>query len=108
MKLLDAVTSTSTPTNGWNVVEVRGQLPQMLGRTFQAYMTGSGAVSATVVVEVTNDRAANQWLTLGTISLSGTTTATDGFASYASWLYVRARLTAVSGTSAAVSCVMGV
>ncbi len=40
-------------------------------QSYQATVTGSGAVSATVAIEVTNDDKQN-WLTLGTITLSGT------------------------------------
>ena len=76
--------------------------------TFQAIVTGTGAVTATVNIEVSND--GSNWLStaLGTISLSGTTTANDGFTSSAPWKYVRANLTAVSGTGATVKVLMGV
>lgn len=76
------------------------------GRTYQASMTGSGAVSATVLVQVSNDNV--NWMTLGTITLSGTGSATDGFAADNSWLYTRGNVTAISGTSAAVTLCMGV
>jgi hypothetical protein len=69
--------------------------------TYQAAIAGTGAVSATVVIEVSNDSA--NWITLGTITLSGTTSATDGFASNAVWLLNRANVTAISGTNAAVT-----
>ncbi len=74
-------------------------------RTFQAKVVGTGAVTATVIIEVSNDGA--NFDTMATITLSGTTTDTDGFVSDASWLYVRARLTAISGTGAAVTVIMG-
>jgi len=73
--------------------------------TFQATVSGTGAVSATVNIEVSNDNT--NWLVLGTITLSGTTSATDGFASTANWRYVRSNCTAISGTNAALSVVMG-
>ncbi len=73
--------------------------------TFQATISGTGAVTATVLIQVSND--ASNWITLGTITLSGTTSATDGFASSAPWAYVRSNCTAISGTSAALSVVMG-
>lgn len=71
--------------------------------TFQGTVTGTGAVSATVLVEVSNDGAS--WLTMGTLTLSGTTSATDGFASDSPWELVRANVTAISGTGAAVTVV---
>lgn len=72
-------------------------------KAFQAVVSGSGSVSATVLIQVSNDVTNLGWVTLGTITLSGTTTATDGFVSEASWAYYRANVTAISGTSAAVA-----
>lgn len=71
-------------------------------KTFQATVTGSGSVSATVLIQVSNDPDNLGWVTLGTITLSGTTTDTDGFASQAGWSYYRANVSAISGTSASV------
>lgn len=73
--------------------------------TFQATVSGTGSVTSTVDIEVSNDSV--NWLVLQTMSLSGTTTATDGIASNAPWGYVRAKVTAISGTSATVNVVMG-
>lgn len=73
-------------------------------RTFQGTVIGTGVVTATIIIEASND--GTNFMTLGTITLSGTTTATDGFVSVANWIYVRARLTAVSGTGAAVTVIM--
>lgn len=95
--LLNAVTTTATGANV-RVFQVN--------RTFQATVSGTGAVTATVIVESSNDGA--NFLTLGTITISGTTSASDGFVSTATWEYVRARLTAISGTGAAVTVTMGV
>lgn len=66
----------------------------------QACLSGTGAVTAAVTVEVSNTGIDNEWILAGTINLSGTTTATDGFTLNAPWAYVRASLTAISGTSA--------
>ena len=74
-------------------------------RTFQAVVTGAGAVSATVAVEVSNNGA--HFITLSTLTLSGTNVGTDGFASDAPWKYMRANVTAISGTGAAVDVIMG-
>lgn len=53
---------------------------------------------------------ANNWIAtaLGTITLSGSTNVTDGFSTASAWRYVRANVTAISGTGATVSVVMGV
>lgn len=76
--------------------------------TFQATVTGSGAVTATVVIDASND--GTNWCStvLGTITLSGTTTVSDGFTTTAPWKYVRARVTALTGTGATVVATMGV
>lgn len=98
---------TSAPTTGATCKhphrnEVNG--PAMAW-SYQATVAGTGAVTATVVIEVSND--GTNWLTLGTISLSGTTTASDGFASSARWHWVRSKVTAISGTGATVNTLIG-
>jgi len=69
-------------------------------------MSGNASASGTVQVVF----YANNWITtgLGTITLSGTTTNTDGFATVSAWRYVRANVTAISGTGATVQILMGV
>lgn len=64
--------------------------------TFQVVGSmSSGTGSATVAIEVSNNGA--NWLTLGTVTLSlSTTAATDGFASAGDWLNVRANVTSLS------------
>lgn len=76
--------------------------------TFQGTVSGTGAVTATIVVEGSND--GTNWVAtaLGTITLSGTTSATDGFTTTAPWKYVRARVTAITGTGATAQVYMGV
>jgi hypothetical protein len=75
-------------------------------RTFQATVSGTGSVSATINVLVSND--GTNFLALGTITLTGTGTASDGFVSDAPWQFVRADVSAISGTSAVVNVVMGI
>lgn len=74
-------------------------------RTYHGVVRGTGVVSATVKVEVSNNNV--DWLELGTITLSGTTRASDGFAADAPWRYARGNVTAISGTSAAVDLLVG-
>ena len=81
--------------------------------SFQGIITGTGTVSATINVQVTNEDATanganSNWITMGTITLSGTTTATDGFTTIAPWRWVRVNVTAISGTGATVQAIMGV
>jgi hypothetical protein len=103
--MLDAATATSSSANFKPATGVR---------TFQAYgATSSGAGAATIVIEVSNIEAAVNstnvdWITAGTITLTlATTRSSDGFTMDAPWRNVRARVTAISGTGAAVSVVMG-
>lgn len=86
--------------------------PRRAIRTFQARgATTAGAGSATVVIEVSLvpvPTVDTDWLTLGTLTLTlATTPSGDGFATDAPWHWVRARVSAISGTGAAVSVWMG-
>jgi hypothetical protein len=85
--------------------------PRCLYRTFQASgVTSSGAGAATVVIQATNvaSPTSTDWLTLGTITLTLSTTRTpDGFVSAAPWRFVRANVTAISGTGATARVWMG-
>lgn len=73
--------------------------------TIQAEVEGTGAVTATVIVEVSNFEGLEDYITLTTFSLSGTTHATDGIAVTAPWRYIRSRVTAITGTGARVAVI---
>jgi len=90
--LLSGATTTTTGTAVDCWLSTRG---------VQARVAGIGAVTATVLVEISNDEVG--YMTLGTITLSGTTSATDGFGISPSFRTIRASVTAISGTSAAVT-----
>lgn len=75
---------------------------------FQATVTGTGAVTATVVIEASNDNVNWCATALGTISLSGTTSSSDGFTYVGPAKFIRARVSAISGTGATVVALMGV
>jgi len=71
---------------------------------FQAIVTGTGSVTGTILIQVTNETDTfnginANWITMGTIALAGTTTATDGFTTICPWRYVRASVTAISASS---------
>lgn len=96
-KMLNAVTATGANTASG---------PVSVGvKSFHAVLTGTGAITATVPIEVSMDNV--NWITLATITLSGTTTAHDGFTSDAAWAYYRANCTAISGTSATLNVYCG-
>ena len=99
--------TTAAPTNGTPVYK---DSPYA---AFQGIVTGTGAVTATVLIKATNEEATYlgskaNWITIGTITLTGTTTATDGFTTIAPWRYMVASVTAISGTGATVEVLMGV
>ena len=83
--------------------------------TFQATgTTSAGAGAATVVVQVSDVTSpgtgdtSGDWITLGTITLTlSTTSSSDGLASTAAWRWVRGRVTAISGTDGTVQLFMG-
>lgn len=89
-----------TTTGAGDGIEQQGSV-----RAYQGIVRGIGVVSATVKVEVSNNKV--DWLELGTITLSGTTRTSEGFASDAPWRYARGNVTAISGTSAAVDLLVG-
>lgn len=71
--------------------------------THSATVTGTGAVSATVLVEGSNDNAA--WFTLCTLSPTGTTSATDAITGISASLHIRHRCTAITGTGASANVI---
>jgi len=90
--LLDAVTTTQTSDAAALGAEKS---------TYQATVVGTGAVSATVVFEFSDDGIG--WLEGETVTISGTSIATGGGLNDAPWTYIRANLTAISGTGAALT-----
>jgi hypothetical protein len=78
---------------------------QEFARTFQAVVSGTGAVTASLTIDASLDNV--NFITIGRIDLTGTTSATDGFSAYANWAFYRANLTAITGTSALVTVLMG-
>lgn len=76
--------------------------------TVQATVSGTGSVSASILIEYSNDGIG--WIPAGTtptILLAGTTLATDGFVISAEWIYIRANLLTISGTNALVTVAVG-
>lgn len=94
--ILPQDTVTTTVTGDWMFKDA----PQV---SFQGVVSGTGAVTATIVFDVSNDGVNACTTTLGTITLTGTTVNSDGFTTSAPWKYVRARVTAISGTGAVVN-----
>jgi hypothetical protein len=98
MPVNGAATTTSAPATGNAIYK------NALNVTFQVI----AAAAATVIVEATNELATangtnNNWVPLATITLAAA--GTDGFASSAAWVWVRARVTAATQpTSVLMGC----
>lgn len=69
--------------------------------SYQASIAGTGAVSCTVTIQVSNDGV--NWETFGTMSLTGTTSDTDTLTGDAPWAVHRAVTSSISGTGATVA-----
>jgi hypothetical protein len=75
---------------------------------FQAIVTGSGAVTATVDIEASNDGVNWCKTPIASLALTGTDTDTDGITYVGPAKYIRANVSALTGTGATVTCSMGV
>jgi hypothetical protein len=73
---------------------------------FQAKVVGTGAVTATIAIEGSNNSTDWSSTALATITLSGTTSKVDGATVITSCKYVRAAVTNITGTGAAVTVTM--
>lgn len=75
---------------------------------FQATVVGTGAVTATIAIEGSNDGVVWSSTDLATITLSGTTSHTDGATVISPVKYVRSNITNITGTNATVTVTMAV
>ncbi len=80
-----------------SLVTVTGS-PVRLGskRSYQGTATGTGAVTATIIVEGSNDGITYE--TIMTFTLSDTTIAHAAAQADSNWFWTRARVTAITGT----------
>jgi hypothetical protein len=74
--------------------------PTQSVQSYQATLSNTTTPAATVVIEGSNDRSG--WVALATLSPSGAADSA-GATITAAWPYVRANVTAISGTSASVT-----
>lgn len=75
--------------------------------SYQATVSGTGAVGATINIYGSNDGVNFCSTAIGTITLSGTTSATDGFTTMVPWKFVRVTLSGLTGTGAACFVLQG-
>ena len=72
-------------------------------RAFHVILTGTGAITATVTIGVSNDPSnINNFITLKTFTLSGNDRVVDGVVSDVPWPYVIGQVSAITGTGASV------
>lgn len=102
-RVTDIIPSTTTgdSTGAWRYKDA----PKA---AFQGTVVGSGAVGCTITIQVSNDATYAVATALGTITLSGTTSASDGFTTDSPWKYVRAVVSGSSGTITSISVLMSV
>lgn len=104
-----AVASSGSQTTLLNAVLVTGAGTAVqtfnAQRAFYGSVAGTGSVTATILVQGSLDNS--NWLTIATITLSGTTSASDGCVLEGPWAYVRGNVSAMTGTSAAATLIMG-
>lgn len=99
--LLDAV----TVTGAGSAVQPKAQAMAFSARG----NTSAGAGAATIAIQASNSGLANTWFTIGTITLTlSTTTTADGFGCLVPYAYIQANCTSLSGTNATVTAMMGV
>ena len=94
--------SPTPPFSGQPLVSRKG------AKVVEATVTGTGAVTATVEIYGNTRNNNTDGILLATITLSGTAPQRDGFAFDAGWPFVYARVTALTGTGAAVTADMAV
>lgn len=75
-------------------------------KSVQAVVSGTGAVTGTVDVEASNDGV--NFFSIGTITLTGTGSASGGFSTSSAWAFIRANVTAITGTGAKITSIMAV
>jgi len=98
---METLNAGQTVTGSGTVFQARP-----LNRAFEAWMNGTGALSATVLIEASNDGI--NFGTRSTLNLSGNNYASQLFNdTLAPFPFVRATVTAISGTGAAVTVTMG-
>ena len=97
---IQAVAVYSDTGNGTGAI-VRDAQP---GATFQATITGTGAVAASVLIQGSLD--VTNWADITTISLSGSTSDNDFFVSTGQWVAYRVVVSGSTGTISSIKVSM--
>lgn len=100
------LSTTAQSTGNWYRVH-----PKMAKLTFQVVQTGtsqgtsknspaSTTIGSTTVIEASNDGVNPLGTVLGTVGITGSDVASDGFTIDAGWAFVRARVLSLAATTA--------
>ena len=104
MKTISILPATLTTVTGGSVPIKEENTREM---SIQATVAGTGALTASIIIEVSNDNRGWVSNAVSNINLSGTTVASQGLLLKAPWAYIRARVTSISGTGASVTVTAG-
>lgn len=96
-----ATSVTSNGTQSAVAVDIANGVAKA-NRTYQATVSGTGSLTATVKFYGSQNNTNFPSIPFGTITLSGSSMVTDGFASVAAWPYVKCDISNITGTSASV------
>src|SRR5574343_288328 len=101
---------TGATATGYDTTYVKGVTLSYQNASFTAIVSGTGVVSATVEIYVSNQPSRDTtgasdsgWALLGALSPSGTTSGTDAISSSTPYMWTRAKVTALA-SGATVTC----
>lgn len=94
--------TTASPTYGPTID--LGERPGPFSLTLKS--AGTGAITATVVLYVSNTNVSTDWSALNTFTINGTTTTVDQFAWSARYKYIRMGVTAIAGTGHTINAIL--
>ena len=102
MKVYNLITAATTVSTGasFGAYALSDDFAVHPSITAQGVVTGTGAVTATVEIEGSLDNT--NWFPISTLSLTGTTTDTKHSVDTVNAAFIRADLTAITGTAATV------
>lgn len=106
MRAIHLIKGVTTVMSGESIPSLPRYEGDTNARSFQAVVEGTGAVSAVVVIEASNN--GRNWLPCLTFTLTGTNEKTEAAAINSPFAYFRARVTAISGTNATVEVIEAV
>jgi hypothetical protein len=74
-------------------------------RIYEVILAGTGAITATCVVE--GSLNGENWEPIVTFTVTGSDLVTDYYKSFTQWIFTRGNITGITGTSAKLTLLMG-